>query len=777
MNINDDQRARIIGTFAGFAGNANNMIGSGIYSAPGIVLQKVGSPVIAVMLWIVGGIANLFGSLSYVELGAMIREGGGEIAYLRDAFPTPYRLMSYLFSFSYIILVRPVSIAAVLQAVSNYLLFTFIEHPVKCNNAPPSMLSSCCEKWRILDRYLHPKEWSNEFWLSKAIGLSSLAVVTVYHMSSNLWTGIYSAPGIVLQKVGSPVIAVMLWIVGGIANLFGSLSYVELGAMIREGGGEIAYLRDAFPTPYRLMSYLFSFSYIILVRPVSIAAVLQAVSNYLLFTFIEHPVKCNNAPPSMLSSCCEKWRILDRYLHPKEWSNEFWLSKAIGLSSLAVVTVYHMSSNLWTVRINQTFAIIKITTLVVIIIIGFANFESKLGTDESIWSLGFDKTTPLTFASALIPIYFAYNGWNNLNFCLNEFENPEERLIYSNGLSVALVGLLYTLTNVALFSVVKRSDAIRAGKDFNEVLAGYFAKEIANDKLARVFSFLAVVSAFGAVSSMVWSGSRIIVAASVLNYVPFFSNIFNNWDRFNTPFYALLTQSLWCSILFILLGGAITSDAYLTLVEFSEYLEVLFYFITGISLLVLRCTVVSAFGAVSSMVWSGSRIIVAASVLNYVPFFSNIFNNWDRFNTPFYALLTQSLWCSILFILLGGAITSDAYLTLVEFSEYLEVLFYFITGISLLVLRCSMPGKTRPYRVWLIVPIIFVLVSLFILVGSGIHFNSAFSEDQEKSICIHPSPILIHEYWKIVAAFSSLLLGLINADLNKPLPPIPISEE
>lgn len=39
------------------------MIGSGIFSTPGSVLKEVGSPGVAMILWVLGGLVSLAGTL------------------------------------------------------------------------------------------------------------------------------------------------------------------------------------------------------------------------------------------------------------------------------------------------------------------------------------------------------------------------------------------------------------------------------------------------------------------------------------------------------------------------------------------------------------------------------------------------------------------------------------------------------------------------------------------------------------------------------------------
>ena len=54
-------------------------------------------------LWAAGGVVNMMGSLSYAELGASIKQSGGEVAYLKEAYPRSKDFLSYLFNFLIIV--------------------------------------------------------------------------------------------------------------------------------------------------------------------------------------------------------------------------------------------------------------------------------------------------------------------------------------------------------------------------------------------------------------------------------------------------------------------------------------------------------------------------------------------------------------------------------------------------------------------------------------------------------------------------------------------------
>jgi amino acid transporter len=102
-NPQEKAQNKILGVAYGIGLNVNNIIGSGIVTTPGIVWNMVKSPGIVLLLWLIGGIVSMAGSLSYVELGVIHKISGGETKYLQTAYPQPKIMMSYLFSFMHIL--------------------------------------------------------------------------------------------------------------------------------------------------------------------------------------------------------------------------------------------------------------------------------------------------------------------------------------------------------------------------------------------------------------------------------------------------------------------------------------------------------------------------------------------------------------------------------------------------------------------------------------------------------------------------------------------------
>ncbi|KAI9469742.1 MAG: amino acid/polyamine transporter I [Benjaminiella poitrasii] len=93
------------------------MVGSGLFSSPGPVLESSGAYGTALIVWFISGLLALCGALCYAELGAMLPMNGGESVYLGRAFGS---LVSFMFEFVSIIVQKPGSLAIVCIVFGEY---------------------------------------------------------------------------------------------------------------------------------------------------------------------------------------------------------------------------------------------------------------------------------------------------------------------------------------------------------------------------------------------------------------------------------------------------------------------------------------------------------------------------------------------------------------------------------------------------------------------------------------------------------------------------------
>ncbi|MGD8703422.1 MAG: amino acid permease, partial [Desulfosarcina sp.] len=113
------QLKREIGLFSAVAVVVANMVGTGIFTTSGFILQEVGDSTMLLLGWLIGGAFALCGALCYGELGARYPQAGGEYVYLREAFGKPVAFLSGWIS---LIVGFSAPIAASAIAFATYLL-------------------------------------------------------------------------------------------------------------------------------------------------------------------------------------------------------------------------------------------------------------------------------------------------------------------------------------------------------------------------------------------------------------------------------------------------------------------------------------------------------------------------------------------------------------------------------------------------------------------------------------------------------------------------------
>jgi amino acid transporter len=79
------------------------VIGSGIFTAPVIILGYVGSVGMTLVVFLFGSLVAICGTAGYVELGCIRPVSGGEREYLDFAFPKMKGSISFCFTQSMVI--------------------------------------------------------------------------------------------------------------------------------------------------------------------------------------------------------------------------------------------------------------------------------------------------------------------------------------------------------------------------------------------------------------------------------------------------------------------------------------------------------------------------------------------------------------------------------------------------------------------------------------------------------------------------------------------------
>lgn len=113
---------RQVGLLGGVSIIVGTMIGSGIFASPKWVAINAGSVGMTLVVWSLGGLLSVLGSLGYIELGLAISKSGGEYTYFKEAFGP---VAAFLYSWTCVLATRPASLAITLLTFAYYVLEPF----------------------------------------------------------------------------------------------------------------------------------------------------------------------------------------------------------------------------------------------------------------------------------------------------------------------------------------------------------------------------------------------------------------------------------------------------------------------------------------------------------------------------------------------------------------------------------------------------------------------------------------------------------------------------
>ncbi|KAL7016449.1 hypothetical protein ACKWTF_010030 [Chironomus riparius] len=243
-------------------------------------------------------------------------------------------------------------------------------------------------------------------------------------VGSIIGSGIFVSPTGVLKYTGSVNMALVVWVISGLFSMVGAYCYSELGTMIKKSGADYAYIMTTFG-PF--MAFLRLWVECMIVRPCSQAIVALTFSVYVL-----KPIFPECDPPEsvsrMLAMCC-----------------------------ILLLTFVNCYSVKMATRVQDYFTYAKLLAL--FIIIAFGMYLLALGNVQY-FTFDDTKTEVTSLALSFYSGLFAYNGWNYLNFIIEELKDPVKNLPRAIAISCTLVTVVYVFTNVSFYTILSPSEVL-----------------------------------------------------------------------------------------------------------------------------------------------------------------------------------------------------------------------------------------------------------------------------------------------------------------------------
>jgi len=304
-------------------------------------------------------------------------------------------------------------------------------------------------------------------------------------VSTIIGTGVFLVASPMARAAGSTGLVLTTWLIGSVVVLCGTLCLAELGAALPAAGGQYVYLSRGLGP---LWGYLFGWMNSILGTPAAMATVAAGFVRFASYLF-----------PQLDS----RWLTL--HLGPLTFS----IGTAQPLAALIVLSLTAL--NYLSVRVGGALQVflgsLKVVAILVIILAGAfwvapgARMAAPAATSHVLAMGG--------ILTALVPVMWAYNGFQNLNYLGGEVRDPEKNIPLALLCGILIVAALYVMVNAAYFHALS----------FSQVAS---SQHVASDVVQSLFghggaAWLTVamgISALATLHAVIMSESRVTYAMS-----------------------------------------------------------------------------------------------------------------------------------------------------------------------------------------------------------------------------------------------------------------------
>jgi APA family basic amino acid/polyamine antiporter len=357
-------------------------------------------------------------------------------------------------------------------------------------------------------------------------------------VSGIIGSGIFVNPYVVAQKVGTSFLILAVWIAGGLIALAGAFVFAELSTVLPKVGGQYAFFREAF---HPLVAFLHGWSLLLIIQSGATAAVAVAFAQYV--------ARLTGLGPGRVVPLAVAILLALACFH------------ALGIKPGAIL-----------INVVTFFKSLAIAALILgaFLLTGDSGISFQPLAPPGMHGFGLVSA----FLAGLVPVMFAYGGWQSLNYVAEEVRDPLRNLPRAILLGVACVIVLYVGANVAYVHVLS-APALAA----TQTPAADVAQRLAGDAGARAMSLLIVISTFGFMNLSLLSAPRVYYAMAADGL--FFKVVARVSPRFKAPTVAILLQGVLASLFAL-------SKTYDRLLGYAVFADWIFFALAGVALMVFR---------------------------------------------------------------------------------------------------------------------------------------------------------------------------------------------
>ncbi len=354
-------------------------------------------------------------------------------------------------------------------------------------------------------------------------------------MGGIVGSGIFINPYVVALRVHTATLILGVWAAGGVLAMLGAFIWAELATRLPGAGGQYLYLREAY---HPAVAFVYGWVLLLVTQTGGMAAVAVAFAKYF------REITGLGASDSLIA--------------------------AVTLAGLTIINCFGARAGS---NVQSLLMLLKSGAIAALVIAGLA-----LGGGRTAATPMLDR--PLSFGllgaigAAMIPVAFAYGGWQTASFVAGEMRDPKRDL--SRGLLMGVFGvvLLYLAVNFVCVKVLGPEGLASTRTPASSVM-----RAALGEQGARWIALGIAISTLGFLSQGILTAPRVYYAMAKDGL--FFSSVGYVSPRSGAPVVAILVQGVAATIIAV-------SGRYEQILNYVVSVDFISFGMTAASLFVFR---------------------------------------------------------------------------------------------------------------------------------------------------------------------------------------------
>ncbi len=352
-------------------------------------------------------------------------------------------------------------------------------------------------------------------------------------MGGIVGAGIFMNPSEVAHRVHTPGLILGVWALGGVVALCGAFIWAELATRLPGAGGQYLYLREAY---HPAVAFLYGWVLLLVTQTGGMAAVAVTFAAYY------------------------------RRLAGVQWSES-----AIAAAVLLGLTAINCLGARAGSNVQSALMLLKTAAIAGLVAVGFA-FGGHAAEAPRAMPSGFGLLRSI--GAAMVPIAFAYGGWQTATFVAGEMRDARRDLSRGILAGVAAVVVLYLAVNFVCLRVLGAEGLDRTSTPASEVV-----RIALGERGAQWIAVGIAISTLGFLSQGMLTGPRVYYAMARDGL--FFERVGRLGARSGAPVTAIVLQG-------VLAAAIACSGKYGEILNFEVTVDFISFGMTAAALFVLR---------------------------------------------------------------------------------------------------------------------------------------------------------------------------------------------